>query len=794
MIGPGRVRAVLGPTNTGKTHRAIQQLLAHRTGMIGVPLRLLAREVYDRVRAQAGDEAVALITGEERIAPATARYFICTVESMPLERPVAFVAVDEIQLAGHRQRGHTFTDRILRARGVRETLLLGADTIEPLLERLVPGIEIKRFRRHSALRWSGARRLSVLPRRSAVVGFSAAHVYRLAERLRARRGGAAVVLGALSPRTRNAQVAMYQAGEVEHLVATDAIGMGLNMDLDHVALAAVEKFDGREHRALTWAELAQIAGRAGRWKRHGTFGTTDGVGELDVRTIEAIEGHGFPVQRQLYYRNADLDLYSLDGLLKTLEQPPPHRFLLPKRDAQDHVALGALARVDGVRKRARGVDAIQLLWEVCRVPDFRKTLTDSHHRMLERLYLDLSGPAGVLDEDWVAERIGVLDRDHGDLDALMTRIAWTRTWTYISHRADWLQDARAWQERTRAIEDRLSDALHERLTARFVDRKAVALVRRGDGPVTATMAEDGVIEAEGHVLGRLEGFTLELAPGTSPAGHKAARRAARPVVRARVGAQLAALLEAPDEAFHLDEQGGLRHGGVALGRLVRGRELLSPGLEVATLALLEGRERDRVRGRLERVWRGRVAALFAPLERPASTKLGAEARALLHALRGGLGNVPRGAVAERVDRLAPADRKRLAALGVRLGWHGVYALPLLRPEAQGLRALLFGLFHGLDPVPPAPEPGRVMLSVSGDRPRDWYPAVGFAPFGAVALRLDTLEKVSAALREAGRGGPFEPPDEILSWAGLSREQLPPLLGELGWKVGGDGRVRPARRR
>jgi len=794
VIGPGRVQAVLGPTNTGKTHRAITQMLSHRTGIFGVPLRLLAREVYDRVRGQVGDDAVALVTGEERVVPATARYFICTVESMPMDRPVDFVAVDEVQLAGHRERGHTFTDRILRARGVRETLLLGSDTIEPLLTRLVPGVEVKRYQRNSELRWSGPKRLGTLPRRSAVVAFSAAHVYRLAERLRSRRGGAAVVLGALSPRTRNAQVAMYQAGEVEHLVATDAIGMGLNMDLDHVALAAVEKYDGREHRALTAAELAQIAGRAGRWTRNGTFGTTDGVGELDVRTVQAIESHAFPTQRALYYRNAELDLYSLDGLLKTLEQPPPHRFLLPKRDAQDHVALGALAGIDGVRRRARGVDAITMLWDVCRIPDFRKTLTDSHHRMLERIYLDLSGPAGVLDEDWVSERIEALDRDQGDIDALMTRIAWTRTWTYISHRPGWLADPVAWQGRARQIEDRLSDALHARLTARFVDRKAVALVGRDGAPVEAAMAQDGVIEAGGHVLGRLEGFSLVLEPGTSSVGQKAARRAARVAVAERVAAQLDSLLDAPNDAFTVGSDGAVAHGPVALGQLIQGRTLLEPGLRLAPLALLEVRDRERIRARLEALRRGWVADLFAPLSQPAAKHLTAPARGLLHELQGGLGNLPRTRLDARIAELGEGDRKRLAALGVRLGRHGVYAVALLRPGALARRALLWGLFHEVAPLPSAPEAGRVMVPVEADRPVDWYPAVGFAPFGSVALRLDVLEKISASLRRASRGGPFAPPDEIMSWAGLKRTQLPGLITDLGWRIGGDGLVRPQRRR
>jgi len=766
---PPRVQAVLGPTNTGKTHRAIQRMLAHRTGMIGLPLRLLAREVYDRVRAQVGDGAVAMITGEERVVPSEARYFVCTVESMPVERPVEFVAVDEIQLADHRERGHTFTDRILRARGVRHTLLLGSDTIEPLLTRLVPGVEVLRYERHSELRWSGARKLTGLPRRTAVVAFSVDHVYRLAERLRARRGGAAVVLGALSPRARNAQVAMYQAGDVQYLVATDAIGMGLNMDVDHVALAATSKFDGRQHRALSAAELAQIAGRAGRWRRNGTFGTTDGEPPLDPATVAAIEGHCFEPQRGLYYRNAELDLHSLDGLLRSLDRKPPRRFLRPIRDAADRETLEVLARTEAVRRRARGVDAISLLWEVCRVPDFRKTLTDSHTRLLTRVYLDLVGPSGVLGEDWLAERITRLDRTEGDLDALMTRIAWIRTWTYISHRPGWLPDAAGWQGRTRAIEDRLSDALHERLTARFVEHRS----RVELGPTTA----------------RVEGFDVALPEGLTPVQVARVTQASRASAADRVEASLVSLLATGDDDLHLDPTGRLTWEGQVLGRLEQGPSRLAPSLRLAPLMLLEGTARARVRARLEDFVQAWVAAIFAALEHPSAAKLSPGARGLLYQLRQGLGAVPRSQVAEAVERLEARDRQVLRRLDVRLGTESVYVKAMLRPALLARRALLFGLHAGLEPLPAPPEAGRVMLTVERDRPRAWYPAVGFTPLGTVALRVDVVERVAAALRKAVRARAPEPPPEILSWAGLSREQLPEVARALGWGARRRGRSR-----
>ncbi len=472
---PATLQALLGPTNTGKTHRAVRRMLGRRTGMIGLPLRLLAREVYDKVVAEVGEAKVALVTGEEKRIPREARYWVCTVESMPVDRPVEFLAVDEIQLCAHRERGHVFTDRLLNARGRRETWFMGADTMAPLVRELLPTAEIHSRPRFSRLRWSGCDELSDLPPRSAVVAYSVEQVYAVAERLRRRRGGAAVVLGALSPRARNAQVALYQNGDVNYLVATDAIGMGLNMDIDHVAFAAVRKFDGQQVRELGAAELAQVAGRAGRYRTDGSFGTLAEVGPLAPDLIAAIEGHSFEPERRIYWRNTDLDFGSADSLVESLRMPPPRRFMAMTERAEDSGALLRLLQDPEVRRRARGEAAVRLLWSVCRVPDYRKLLVDEHTEMLTSLYLQLSGPKGRVDTDWMAERLARQDRIGGDADTLTTRIAFIRSWTYITHQAGWIGDAAGWQGRAREIEDRLSDALHTQLTRRFVDhRPAVA--------------------------------------------------------------------------------------------------------------------------------------------------------------------------------------------------------------------------------------------------------------------------------------------------------------------------------
>ena len=465
------VTALLGPTNTGKTHLAVERMLAHRTGMMGFPLRLLAREVYDRVVKEKGAGTVALVTGEERRIPEEPRYFVCTVESMPLDREVEFVGVDEVQLAGDRERGHVFTDRLLRARGTAETMFLGADTMRPLIRTLVPEARFTGRPRLSTLAHEGHCKLARLKPRNAVIAFSTESVYALAERIRGLRGGCAVVLGALSPRTRNAQVGLYQAGEVDSLVATDAIGMGLNLDLDHVAFSAYQKFDGRTTRMLTSAEVAQIAGRAGRHLRDGSFGTTGGIEPFEPTLLQAVENHRFPAVPRAYWRNAELSFESLPALAESLAEPPPLPGLRRTHDADDHRTLLVLARDPAVAETLTGADRIALLWEACQIPDFRKTMAEDHVGLVRRIYLSLVG-SGRLPPDWVGRSIDRLAATEGDIDTLTARISHVRTWTYVSHRPDWVDDAQGWQERTRALEDALSDALHARLTQLFVNRRA----------------------------------------------------------------------------------------------------------------------------------------------------------------------------------------------------------------------------------------------------------------------------------------------------------------------------------
>jgi ATP-dependent RNA helicase SUPV3L1/SUV3 len=711
------ITAQIGPTNTGKTHRAVERMLTHETGMIGLPLRLLAREIYDRVSAHVGEGAVALITGEEKRVPTRPRYFICTVEAMPTDREVDFLAVDEIHLAGHAERGHVFTDRLLGWRGRQETWFLGADTIRPILERLVPTAVIERKPRMSRLSWGGNLNLRGLPPRTAVVAFSVDRVYELAERLRARRGGAAVVMGALSPRARNAQVALYQAGEVDYMVATDAIGMGLNMDVDCVAFADLRKYDGRKQRELSDAELAQIAGRAGRYHNNGKFVTLAPLPALSAATVRALEEHRFPVQTRVFWRNSDLDLRSLAGLAASLARRPPHACLELVDDAEDARALARLSADPEIAARCRTSANAALLWQVCQIPDYRQLQLDDHFKLLRAVFLQLSGPRARLERDWIARHLERLSELQGDIDTLLARMAFIRTWTYITHHQRWLEDAQGWQEQARKLEDDLSDALHERLVRRFVDTRSQHT--RGRPPARGALAEQ-----LRHAVGAAAG-----GEGAGPAD---------------LDKWIDGLVEAGGERFGLDEEGRIVADGKLLARMTRGADRLRPEVSVVALELGPG-AKLRLQRRLVAWTRDLAETLLSPLRDPQLAKVGPAARGVLYQLEQGLGTVLTSRAAAQVRQMEQSDRSRLGRLGIKLGRRVVYAAPLLRPEALLVRVALCRAFLApsvrLLPPPPA---ARFFLPAD-DVDDETCLALGFPVFGGVALRADEVELLAARI-------------------------------------------------
>ncbi len=738
MVDASQVTAVLGPTNTGKTHRAILRMLDHDSGMIGLPLRLLAREVYDRVTAQVGEGRVALVTGEEKRVPKRPDYWVCTVEAMPISKEVDFVAIDEVQLAAHEQRGHVFTDRLLHARGRKETWFLGADTMRPIFAELAPHAKIVSHPRLSRLTSAGSHKLSRLPPRSAVVAFSMTQVYEIAERLRAKKGGAAVVLGALSPRTRNAQVAMFQAGEVDYLVATDAIGMGLNLDVAHVAFSALRKFDGKEQRDLDLAEIAQIAGRAGRHVRDGSFGTVLPL-SLPQAVSDAVENHRFDAIRRVFWRSSELDFSSLDALIASLRARPRRGRLILVDDAEDAQALGRLSGFEEVRRRATAKETVALLWDVCRVPDYRKLLFESHVATLAELFFQLSGPRAEVLPEWLAARIAEIDDPSGDIDTLIDRIANVRTFTYVANQPAWVRDPEGWQERTRAVEDRLSDALHERLVMRFVERRGgVNRVpsARPSQPSAKPIVGGQTIAAAGP-FAALAALRRDLEPRAPEVSENA---------------WVEGLIEAPHEAFSLDAAGRVSFEARPLGALSRGPSLLLADVRLAALGELGAGARARVQRRLLAWARDLVAELLAPLRGAETRALSSAGRGVLYAVEQGLGATARWPIEDSIVALTPDDRALLAALTVRLGRVVVSAEALSHDVALRRRhALVRAFFEGGAPaVPLAPEPRS--LPRRADIAEAAYWALGYVPLGPRAVRADALEEALSAL-SAGEGDP-----------------------------------------
>ncbi|MBV9776750.1 MAG: DNA helicase [Acetobacteraceae bacterium] len=781
-----RVKAVLGPTNTGKTHLAMERLLAHASGIIGFPLRLLARENYDRMVARKGVRNVALITGEEKIVPPTARWYSCTVEAMPLDRAAEFVAVDEIQLCADPDRGHVFTDRLLHARGLVETMFMGAETIRPLLHRLVPQVSVETRPRLSNLTFTGPAKLTKLPPRSAIVAFSAAEVYAIAELIRRRRGGCAVVMGRLSPRTRNAQVALYQNKEVDFLVATDAIGMGLNMDVDHVAFAGLTKHDGHRVRRLTPAEVAQIAGRAGRGMRDGTFGTTAECPDIPEDMVAQVEAHSFEALDWLCWRNSDLAFGHVDALLDSLLAPPPRPGLVRGNEASDLATLAALARDPEIRRLARGRAMVRALWEACQVPDFRKLADETHNRLCARIFTHLATEDRV-PADWLAAQIASLARPEGDIDTLMQRLAGVRVWSYIAARPDWVQDAATWQGRAREVEDLLSDALHEQLTARFVDRRAAHLMRRLDeaegAELLSAVTRRGEVVVEGHLVGHVAGFGFVPDPMAAGEERRVVLRAARRALREEMPRRVAEAESAPDSAFSLTPDHRLlwvAHGDAeafAIGRLRPGTNPLRPRVEILGSEFLDGAQRERLRARLQR-WVGEaIRADLAPLFEAAARAEGDGAlRGPLHRLQEALGLIP-GADAGQEPEL----RRQLKALGVKAGRFALFLPALLKPRAAVMRARLWALQHGL-PTPVLPSAGLVSLPTPPDWPGGFAEAMGWLEGGPVLIRLDVAEHVAAELAWAARRGAVALPAGLASRFSVPAAVLPVVLRRLGLRV------------
>ncbi len=783
MREPARITAVLGPTNTGKTHYAIERMLGHRTGVMGLPLRLLAREVYDRCVKARGPSVVALVTGEERIVPDRAKYWICTVEAMPTDIGADFLAVDEIQLCADLDRGHVFTDRLLHARGLLETMFMGSDTMRNAIAELAPGVQFLRRERFSTLTHSGSKKISRLPERSAIVGFSVENVYAIAELIRRTRGGCAVVMGALSPRTRNAQVQLYQNGDVDFLVATDAIGMGLNLDITHVAFSALAKFDGHRMRPLYPTELAQIAGRAGRHFAPGTFGVTGEAHELDDETVAAIENHRFEPVRKLQWRSDDLEFGSIDRLIGSLERRTSDEWLTRVRDSDDLLALKALSDLPEVRDSCRTAPAVHQLWEVCRIPDFRSISPTEHAGLLARIFGFLQ-ESGNVPDDWLARNIQRIDRQDGDIDAISKRLAYIRTWTYVAQRKGWVQDESHWREATRAVEDRLSDALHARLTQRFVDRRTSVLMRRLKQKETlvAEVNDKGEVTVESEVLGRLEGFRFRQDASAGPDEARTLRQASLAALRPEFHLRADRFYNASDTEIDYTEQGGLMWGTQAVGKLIAGPETMKPLVEAFVDEEAGPDVVDKVRRRLQHFIDRKVAALFEPLLILGRDEtLTGLAKGFAFRMVEALGILSRDGVADEVKALDQDARGALRKHGLRFGQFTVFQPLLLKPAATRLRLVLWSLSQGLLEFPESPPPGLVTIPNLPVVPKSHYTLAGYHAAGARAIRIDMLERLADLLRAKDSRTGFEATPEMLSITGMTLEQFVDLMAGLGYK-------------
>ncbi|MGJ8572420.1 MAG: helicase-related protein [Hoeflea sp.] len=806
MILSGRgVTAVLGPTNTGKTHFAIERMAAHSSGVIGLPLRLLAREVYGRMVDKVGAQHVSLITGEEKITPPGARYSVCTVEAMPQETNAAFVAIDEVQIAGDLERGHVFTDRILSLRGREETLLLGSATVRGILEQLLPGITIVERPRLSELHYAGSKKITRLPRRSAIVAFSAEEVYAIAELVRRQRGGAAVVLGALSPRTRNAQVELYQNGDVDYLVATDAIGMGLNLDVDHVAFAQERKFDGYSHRQLTASEFGQIAGRAGRHLRDGTFGVTGQVQPLPEELVQRLESHVFEPVKILQWRSKQLDFSTLKTLQASLDQIPAIQGLTRAVPAVDQRALEHLVNDLEVRDLASTPKNVATLWDVCSLPDYRRIAPAQHADLIATIYRDLIR-TGEVNEDFLAEQVRRTDSTDGEIDTLSARISQIRTWTYISNRPEWLADPTHWQEKTREIEDRLSDALHERLTKRFVDRRTSVLMRRlrENAMLEAEISVNGDVFVEGHHIGQLAGFRFMADASADGPDAKAVLAAAQKALGLEFEARAARLHASGNSDFAIGSDGTVRWQGDPVAKLATGDHILKPRTILLADEQLTGSARDFVVARIDRFVNHHIATVLKPLDDLTRAEdLDGLARGLAFRIAENLGVLFRRDVAEMIKDLDQSARASLRKYGIRFGAYHIFMPALLKPAPAELVTLLWALANdgfsksGYGDVTPLLSAGRTSVATDPEIDREFYRLAGFRFLGKRAVRIDILERLADLIRPALQWKPgaqgtrpeaaydgrrFITTTGMLSILGATQDDIEEILKGLGYRA------------
>ena len=782
-----KITAVLGPTNTGKTHLAIETMLSFESGMIGFPLRLLAREVYDKVIKKISLDKVALITGEEKIIPSNAKYFLCTVESMPIDKHLEFVGVDEIQMCSDHERGHIFTDRLLNMRGEKLTMLMGSSTIKNIISKLDGDIEFINRERLSKLTYAGHKKISRIDRKTAIIAFSAEEVYAIAELIRRQKGGAAIVMGSLSPKTRNAQVELYQSGDVDFLVATDAIGMGINMDLDFVYFSNVKKFDGKKLRRLNLSEIGQIAGRAGRYLNDGSFGITGDCKEISPEEVELLENHKFEEIRTLFWRNSNLNFNNPISLIKSLEEKPQVEWLRKIHECEDEKALKYFLKDQKILNKEFDKKTLMLLWECCQIPDFVKKTYGNHFEVIGNVFKFLTSKKGLISEDYMRLQLMKLDKLDGNVDSLSNRIANVRTWSYVSNKNNWVENQSYWIEKTKHLEDRLSDRLHEELTKTFIDKRASVLARglKQDMEFKTEILQNNDVKIDDQFIGKIKGLKLELdlKKGALETDIKSLKKAARQTIGPELEKRVQSIIDTG--LISLNEDFKIYWNDFPIAKLTTGNDYLNPNFDLIVDDVIEKNTKQKLNDYINKWIHSKINNVLKSLIDLKNIKENnSSIKALAYQLYENNGVLKRDQVSEYLKNLEQNERKILRDLGVKFGRYHVFLYQLIKPEAVSLRTLLwknfYQKFHNLKP----PTFGLNFLDDKEIKNKNFMLLCGFERFDNFFVRIDILERLFVLIINSSskENSEIKLIPEMLNLLGCSKDNFKKLLQKMNYKI------------
>ena len=776
-----RIIALLGPTNTGKTYVAIEKMLAHETGIFGLPLRLLAREVYDKCSDKVGIDKVALITGEEKIIPSTAKYFICTVESMPKDKQVEFVAIDEIQMCADRERGHIFTERMLETRGSKLTMFLGSQVMEKIIGNLVQDVEFEKKDRYSKLSYSGIKKISRLDRKVAIIAFSIEEVYAIAELVRRQKGGAAVIMGSLSPKTRNSQVGLYQSGDVDYLIATDAIGMGLNMDINEIYFSNLKKFDGRKTRRLNLIEMSQIAGRAGRFRNDGGFGTTGDCETLNSDEIENIEKHHLPDTKTIFWRNSKLNFETPEKLISSLELKPDKKNLLRTNDSLDESVLRFFLK--------KGVNNIiyhknlELLWECCQIPDFEKRAYGQHINVVDKVFQFLTTRKNRIPSTFMKEQLKGLEKDHGNVDLLSHRLSNVRTWSYVANKKNWVENSDYWVQLTKNIEDKLSDKLHDELTKSFIDKKISILSKslKQDLVLNTEINSENKIHIDGQLIGELKGlkFLIEITSKTLDTDVKSIKKAARKGVEKELIKRVEEILTKKEISINNENKIIWKNHSIA--RLRKGSDYLSPEIDLIADDTLNEETKINLSNFLNKWLSEYISEVLGDLIKLTRHKISNQyLRGLVFQLYENNGVIKRNEVDKIVKLIPPEERKKLWGMGIKIGRYHIYLPKMLKPKAVEFRISLWKIYYNLSDDNKIPKSGLNFLS-DVKHEKNFLLLCGFEKFRNFFIRIDILEKLFLKIIENTKDKKFKVNPEMMNLLGCSKENFYKLMTYMNYK-------------